>query len=421
MKTKTIAVILFLIGILATIGPIHPAVAMESTLVADVKSGFIIDSENATEPLPPASLTKLMTLYLTFGALENGLITMDDKLPVSEHAAAQPRSKLYVQAGDTITVHDAVLALIIKSANDVAVVVAEALAPSETEFADLMTRTAQGLGLRNTVFKNASGLHTEGQVTTARDMAILTMALIEHYPQYYPLFSTKSFQYNGKTYQSHNAVLQEYEGAEGLKTGFVSAVGYNIISTARQDDTRLVSVVIGEDSPLRRDLRAMRLLDKGFHQVAAQRRAEASGRLKSTFNPLNRRAFITKPPQQTFIPAMQAGWRLAQQRLSQLPKSARSEKQVATAPRILDTSVEQGDSWGIQVGAFEKREKATQIAQKAIHTLGCAGKMIHTPQAANRFFRSRIVGFNDKDEAFKACQQLQNSREWQCFLVSPQK
>ena len=392
-----------------------------SSLVADIKSGFVIEAENATEPLPPASLTKLMTLYLTFGALEKGLITMDDKLPVSEHAAAQPRSKLYVRAGDTITVREAILALIIKSANDVAVVVAEALSPSETEFAALMTRTARGLGLHNTVFKNASGLHIEGQTTTARDMAILTMALIEHYPQYYSLFSEKSFKYKDKTYQSHNLVLREYEGAEGLKTGFVSAVGYNIISTASQDDTRLVSVVIGEDSQTRRDLHAMRLLDKGFRQVAIQRQAEASGKLKSAFNPLNQRAFIAQPPYQAFMPVMRAGWRLSQKRLQQLPKQQTLVKQVAKAPQVLDTSVEQGDSWGIQVGAFEQHEKATQIAQKAIRTLGCDDKTIQTPKTKNHFFRSRIVGFSDKNEAFKACQQLKNNRNWQCFLISPKK
>lgn len=398
-----------------------PAFASVSTLVADTKSGFIIESKEATLKRPPASLTKLMTLYLTFGALENGLLTMDQHLPISEHAASQPRSKIYVRAGDTITVREAILALIIKSANDVAVVVAEALAPSEEEFAELMTQTAHSLGLSDTVFKNASGLHVPGQVTTARDMAVLTMALIEHYPKYYELFSTTSFSYKGKKYGTHNVVLQQYEGAEGLKTGFVSAVGYNIISTAKQGDTRLVSVVIGEESPLRRDLRAMRLLDKGFHQVNVQRRAEETGRLKAPFNPLNRKAFVARPPTQMYLPIMEASIKQSKNRaLAALKNPQPKETKLAQAPRVLDTSIEQGDSWAIQVGAFEGREKARQIARKALTVLGVPDKEIQTPKANNQFFRSRILGFSNKDEAFKACKLLQN-QSWQCFLVSPQK
>lgn len=413
---------LFLMMFVAFVwGQSFSADAGVSTLVADTKSGFIIESKEAALPRPPASLTKLMTLYLTFGALESGLLTMDQALPISEHAAAQPKSKIYVRAGDTITVREAILALIIKSANDVAVVVAEALAPSEEDFADLMTRTAQSLGLTDTVFKNASGLHVPGQVTTARDMAVLTMALIEHYPQYYDLFSTPSFSYKGQKYGTHNIVLQQYEGAEGLKTGFVSAVGYNIISTAKQGDTRLVSVVIGDESPLKRDLRAMRLLDKGFHQVAVQRRAEATGRLKAPFNPLNRKAFIARPPAQMYVPIMEASLKQTKSRaMIALNNPKPVETKLAQAPRVLDTSIEQGDSWAIQVGAFEGRDKARQIAQKALTVLGISNKEIQTPKANNQFFRSRILGFSNKDEAFKACKLLQN-QSWQCFLVSPQK
>ena len=390
------------------------AQASVSTLVADTKSGFILKSDNATEQKPPASLTKLMTLYLTFGALDSGILKMDDRLPVSAKAAAQPKSKIGVVAGETISVREAVSALIIKSANDVAVVVAEALGQDESQFADLMTRTAKGLGLNDTVFKNASGLHEEGQVSTAKDMAILTMALIAHYPQYYELFAMPSFTYKGQTYHSHNAVLQQYEGAEGLKTGYVSAVGYNIISTAKKGDARLVSVVIGEATPLKRDLRAMRLLDKGFHQVDIQRRAEADGRLKRAFNPLNRRAFISKPPVEVFLPFMKVAWRQSQKKVAALSPKA---KVVAVAP-VTDTEVEQGDNWAIQVGAFEGEQKARQTAEKAMDILGANGKEIRTPQANNRFFRSRIQGFS-QNEAMQACKQLLKGTGWQCFPVAP--
>ena len=384
-----------------------------STLVADTKSGFIIAADNETLTQPPASLTKLMTLYLLFGALDNGLLTMDDPLLISERAAAQPRSNLNLTAGETITVREAILALIIKSANDVAVVVAEALAPDEDVFADVMTRTANGLGLRHTVFKNASGLHIEGQVSTARDMAILTMALIAHYPQYYDLFATPSFTYKGQNYYSHNTVLEQYEGAEGLKTGFVSAVGYNIVSTARHGDTRLVSVVIGESTPLKRDLRAMRLLDKGFHQVNLQKKAQALGRLKSAFNPLNRRAFMSRPPTQLFLPTFKAA--LAANRR----KKPSSAAPVQVTARPAQSVPEQGDNWSIQVGAFEGEDKARRTAEEALSLLGSSGKEIATPRADNRFFRSRICGFN-KQEAATACRRLKDAR-WQCLPIAPAK
>ena len=238
------------------------AQAVVSTLVADTKSGTILSSKNAQRKQYPASLTKVMTLYLTFNALDKGLLKMDDKLPISLHAAKQPRSKMFLKAGDTIRVKDAVMALIIKSANDAAVVLAEALAPSEKEFAKMMTQTAHQLGLKNTQFRNASGLHNPEQVTTAEDMALLTIALINHYPEYYKLFSKGKFWYRGKEYRSHNQVTRSYSGAEGLKTGYIAAVGYNIISTAKRNNDRLVTVVIGHNTSKSRDKQAVRLLDK---------------------------------------------------------------------------------------------------------------------------------------------------------------
>ena len=242
----------------------QPVEAVVSTLVADSKTGTVFSARNSLRKQYPASLTKVMTLYLTFNALDKGLLKMDDSLPVSLNAAKQPRSKLFLKAGDTIRVKEAVMALIIKSANDVAVVLAEALASSEEEFAQMMTQTARKLGMNNTCFKNASGLHHPDQVTTAQDMALLTMALINHYPQYYKLFSATSFWHKGKEYKTHNQVTLYYKGAEGLKTGYIAAVGYNIISTAKRDDNRLIAVVIGQNNSKKRDNQAVNLLNKGF-------------------------------------------------------------------------------------------------------------------------------------------------------------
>ncbi len=269
-----------------------------STLVADTKSGLILSSKNATVQQYPASLTKVMTLYLTFSAIDKGILKMDDRLPVSLKAARQPRSKLYVRAGQTISVKDAIMALIIISANDVAVVLAEALAPSEAEFAEMMTETAKSLGLKNTTFKNASGLHNKDQVTTAQDMAILAMAMIHHFPHHYKLFSKRNFVYKGRTYRSHNHVQKKYKGAEGLKTGYISAVGYNIISTAKRNDNRLVSVVIGQDTVALRDRQAMRLLDRGFSRIKKQKTTSSGNQL------LNKQAILDKPDMTPFLKIM---------------------------------------------------------------------------------------------------------------------
>ena len=259
-----------------------------STLVADTKSGLILSSKNAQIQQYPASLTKVMTLYLTFSAIDKGILKMNDRLPVSLKAARQPRSKLYVRAGQTISVRDAIMALIIISANDVAVVLAEALAPSEAEFAEMMTKTAHSLGLKSTTFKNASGLHNPDQVTTAQDMAILAMAMIHHFPHHYKLFSKRTFSYKGRTYRSHNHVQKKYKGAEGLKTGYISAVGYNIISTAKRNNNRLVSVVIGQDTVALRDKQAMNLLDKGFSKIKKHKASEKK-------DILNKNAILEKP------------------------------------------------------------------------------------------------------------------------------
>ena len=259
-----------------------------STLVADTKSGLILSSKNAQIQQYPASLTKVMTLYLTFSAIDKGILKMNDRLPVSLKAARQPRSKLYVRAGQTISVRDAIMALIIISANDVAVVLAEALAPSEAEFAEMMTKTAHSLGLKSTTFKNASGLHNPDQVTTAQDMAILAMAMIHHFPHHYKLFSKRTFSYKGRTYRSHNHVQKKYKGAEGLKTGYISAVGYNIISTAKRNNNRLVSVVIGQDTVALRDKQAMNLLDKGFSKIKKHKESEKK-------DILSKNAILEKP------------------------------------------------------------------------------------------------------------------------------
>jgi D-alanyl-D-alanine carboxypeptidase len=213
---------------------------------------------------------------------------------------------MYLKAGTTITVEDAIMALIIKSANDAAVVLAESLAPSEEEFAVMMTKTARELGMNSTTFKNASGLHNQDQITTAKDMAIMTIALINHHPEYYKLFSKKSFKFkfNGKTINSHNEVVRSYKGGEGLKTGFISAAGYNIISTAKRGDNRLVSIVLGYNSTRTRDQKAVSLLNKGFKMIIKQKSLANKSGKEPKNNPLSKNALVAKPNKQSYLPIM---------------------------------------------------------------------------------------------------------------------
>jgi len=233
-----------------------------SVYVADMASGRSLYEENAEALRFPASLTKMMTLYLLFEAVETGSLSLNDDLPVSTTAASMPPSKIGLKAGSTIKVRDAAQAMAIKSANDVAVVVAEALAGSETEFAAEMTARARGLGMQRTRFVNASGLPDTRQVTTALDMAILGRALQTRYPRFAPYFRAKEFRYNGRTYKATNKLLGKVRGVDGIKTGYVRMSGYNLVASARRGGRRLIVVVIGGRTGRDRDREVTELIER---------------------------------------------------------------------------------------------------------------------------------------------------------------
>ena len=191
----------------------------------------------------------MMTLYLVFDAIESGKLSLDRRLRVSKRAAGQTPSRIGLKPGRSIPVEDAVLAMITKSANDAATVLAEAIAGTEVNFAKKMTKTAHRIGMKNTVFRNATGLPNRRQITTARDMAILAQRLISDYPQYYHYFSTKSFKWGKRTYKNHNKLLKTYEGVDGLKTGYIRASGFNIATSARRDGRRVIGIVLGGRTP----------------------------------------------------------------------------------------------------------------------------------------------------------------------------
>jgi len=246
----------------------HPKYA---AIVVDAGSGEVLYARRADALRYPASITKVMTLYLTFEALATGRLSMNDSIVMSQHAARQSPTKLGAPAGSAVNVDLAIRAIAVKSSNDVAVAMAEHLGGSESRFAALMTLRAQELGMSNTRFTNASGLPDSRQVTTARDIAILSRAVLRDYPQYYSYFGTKSFTYKGQTIGTHNRLMKTMPGVDGIKTGYTNAAGYNLAASQVKDGRRLITVVLGGSSTAARDENVADLLDAGFDVLAKRR------------------------------------------------------------------------------------------------------------------------------------------------------
>lgn len=238
------------------------AYAGHASLIIDAKTGQVLEAENADVQNYPASLTKMMTLYLTFQALHDGVLKWDDRLVLSANAESKEPFKFAIGAGKTISVKEAVLGMIVLSTNDAAVAVAERLSGSEAAFGEKMTAKARELGMMNTVFKNPAGLPDPAQMTTASDLAKLAVALMRDYPEDYKLFSTRTFVFRGMKFHGHNRVLTRYPGADGIKTGYTEASGYNLVSSARNADRHVVGVVLGGKSTASRDEEMTALLDK---------------------------------------------------------------------------------------------------------------------------------------------------------------
>ncbi len=357
--------------------------ASVSSITIDAQTGEVLSSSGADTLRYPASLTKVMTLYIAFDALEKGIIKLDDELPVSRTAANRSPSKLGLKAGSTIDVKTCIMALIVKSANDCATVLAEGLGYSEENFAKTMTRVSKELGMKNTTFKNASGLPNRQQKTTARDMALLAAAMYHHFPQYYKWFSETKFTYQGKTIYTHNHVLKKFEGADGLKTGFTNAAGFNIITSAERDGHRVIAVTMGHNTAKERDKKVVQMMNKGLSKLA----------LNDKVNSANMYANLEEKKLET-----------------------EGKTQVAsTMPTI-----PQEQNWDIQIGAFSNyakaRNYALEVKQKS-RTL--ANKEIHIEPistGAAIIYRSKIIGF-EKREADAACKSLKKSNK-SCIVVA---
>jgi len=366
-----------------------PAQAVQyASYIYDTQNSQILYAKNADTLVHPASLTKMMTLYMLFQELEAKRLTMDSEFTVSARAAGQPPSNIGVSQGDKITVRQAILALVTKSANDVACAIAENLAPTEWEFAATMTAKAQELGMSKTVFRNASGLPDDDQVTTARDMATLGLALMRDFPQYYGLFSTRSFTYEGKTVANHNRLLYRKGGGyDGLKTGYIRASGFNLVTSALRGNKRLIGVVMGGRTAAWRDDHMARLMDDGFRYGTAM--ASAGSAVKGAPKAEGKNVVVASS---TSAPAQ------------------------AVADRGGDKT------WGLQIGAYAQRAPAFQAAAQAMRTasgLLTAARVVVSEVGATSgtLYRARIVGVSSK-RAKDACSLL-ISRQMKCFVLNP--
>lgn len=256
--------LILLLSLLTLAAPQADAKPAFSAITVDARTGKVISSVDADGVRHPASLTKMMTLYVLFQEMEAGRLSLSSPITISARAAGMAPSKLGVKPGTKITVETAIKALVVKSANDVAAAVGENIAGSESAFADRMTRVARSIGMNKTTFRNASGLPNSGQVTTARDMATLGLRLQRDFPQYYPYFRTMAFSYAGKTVKTHNRLLGKFQGTDGIKTGYIAASGFNLVTSAKRGQKRLVGVVMGGTSGASRDAYMRKMLDKNF-------------------------------------------------------------------------------------------------------------------------------------------------------------
>jgi len=371
-------------------------------IVIDAESGRILHATNADNLRHPASLTKMMTLYLTFQALESGKLELNQILPVTDNAAEQAPSKLGLRPGESIRVEDAILGVVTESANDAAVVLAEALGGSESRFAQMMTQEAHALGMKNTHYHNASGLPGPDQVTTARDMAILGHALIYHYAQFYPYFSHDSFTYAGIYHHNHNHLMDRYDGMDGIKTGYIRASGFNLVASAVRGPVRLVGVVFGGHSTTARDNQMALLLDQAFEQARDERLSRRMVSNTANYN----------------FPQGDGGNADEQSEYVALPA-----KSAAIFPSKDDViPVSATGTWGIQIGAYSDPDIGRQVLENLVQTLpqwlSQADQTVEKISAGGgTIYRARLVGL-DLQTAHSACNYLVRHRQ-NCLIITP--
>ncbi len=432
-----------------------------SSIVIDGHTGRVIQANRARELRYPASLTKMMTLYMLFDELKAKRISLNTKLVVSARAAAQQPSRLGLKPGNRITVKNAILALITKSANDVAVVVAESIAGSESAFARRMTRRARAIGMKRTTFRNASGLPNRAQVTTAYDMAQLARALASRFPEYYGYFKTRTFRYRGKVYYNYNRLLGRVAGVDGIKTGYTRASGYNLTTSVKRNGRYLIAVVIGGRSGRARNRTMKALLSRNFAKAVVRRSKPAASKVAATGKPRKMQDRIAPDPTKPSVIATVVTGR-SQSRVTTLPApltppaarprvaalkptvliapaSARTPQPDPTEvplaskpdapriepgkPQVTATDEQRYDSWAIQIGAFASEDAARQrlALAKSKRVQAIKGKRelaVSADVSGKTYFRARFAGFASRNRAERACRGLRR-KAIRCYAIAP--
>jgi D-alanyl-D-alanine carboxypeptidase len=398
-----------------------------SAIVVDMNSGSILYSQSADLPRYPASLTKMMTLYVLFGYLRAGKVTPTSELVVTPHAASQAPTKLGLKPGATISTSDAVKALVTQSANDAAVTIAENLAGTEENFARVMTDTARSIGMNATTFRNASGLPNEDQITTAHDMATLAAHLIHDYPEYYRVFETRYFTFNGRKYRNHNKLLFGYQGCDGIKTGYTKASGFNLTASVHRRNKHLVAVVLGGKTGGQRDAAMRSLLDRHFAKATDTKPTPAQ--LLASLVPapsppaVQKPAYTLAPP----TPVPSAPTAPAAEASTDTPADTATDTEegdtgdpaepikasltvTEPAPKATIKPSKYQGAFQVQVGAFtseaEAENRLGMVQQRASDLLD--GHMPFTTsfmRADEEWYRARFAGFSRKS-AQAACAAL---------------
>ena len=400
--------------------------AKYANIVIDAHTGRILHANNPDGQRHPASLTKMMTLYLAFQALDAGKLQLDRRLAVSENASEQSPSKLGLRPGQSIRVEDAILGLVTESANDAAVVLGEAMGGSEAHFAQMMTRQAQALGMKQTVFYNPSGLPNPDQYTSARDMAVLGYALINHYPQYYPYFDHDSFTYAGINHHNHNHLKERYAGMDGIKTGYVRASGFNLVASAVHGNTRLIGVVFGGKSPLARDNQMAQLLDQSF-AIANNPKIAVTKASSDTVTDAQGDTADTADSNYIALPAKIAAIYPV---TPQPAQRARRGADTGTATTDTDTATSLpantvATNWGIQVGAYGDPAVGKQAMAGMVQTLpqllSRADQSLQKVTGAdgNAIYRARFMGM-EQNNARSICTYMVKHNQ-SCLVVAPEQ
>lgn len=434
-----------------------------ASFVMDADTGLILHQRYADKRLHPASLTKMMTMMMVFEWMDSGKMTGNTRIRMSKHAANMVPSKLNIPAGGSIRAKDALYALATKSANDVAVAIAEHIGGSESHFATMMTNRARNIGMSSTNFTNASGLHDPRQVSTARDMAKLARFILVRYPHYYHYFSTKQFTYRGVTYNNHNKLLGKYAGADGFKTGYVNASGFNLVASARRDGGRIIGVVFGGKTGASRNAHMVELLDAGFSRLESVRIAAARNMPKPKRKPAimaeagtqgtdgftsltslsqTRDAYTgSVAPRPQRLQSMDIGafsqligegdydpavskrletglLAVAVHKGEYVPNDVQQRPQRPASTQNASLNPPSSARWSIQIGAYSSRAHADYALRQAVSKLpptlnGGSPEIVPLRTASGLLYRGRIAGYS-KSEALSVCQLFQD-----CMTIAP--